>query len=467
MLNHLAIDIGASGGRHIIGTLQNDHISLQEVYRFNNKVLHRHGNLIWDSERLFQEVITGLKKCHDADLIPDTLGVDSWGVDYALLDANDCLISDITAYRDKRTQGMDKRLHLTLPYSEYYRITGIAKHPFNTVYQLMSEKPAVLDKACTFLMIPDYLHFLLTGQKSNEFTNATTTGLLHVNKHRYDTTILKYAGIPSHIFSAPINQPAMPLGSLKREIADDIGFTATVVLPATHDTASAFLAVPANDPKTVYLSSGTWSLLGIETDTPVLSSAACASGFTNEGGYNNTIRFLKNIMGLWILQSIRSEWNNCYTYSEMTEMAAQGGGYQGLFDVNDERFLAPVSMLAEIHHALRQNGYSVPDNDAQTICSVYRSLADCYHNAIHHLTTLTRQTYTSLCIVGGGSQDAALNQFIANRISLPVYAGPTEGTAIGNIAAQMIACGEIKTVQEARHIIATSFRIEKFYPEEA
>lgn len=467
MLKHLAIDIGASSGRHILGMVQNGQITLQEVHRFENRTLMKNGRLIWDTQHLFFEIITGLIKCREAGFVPDTLGIDTWAVDYALLDQDDQLIGDIAAYRDNRTQGMDQRLEQTLPFSAHYSRCGIAKQPFNTVYQLMSEDKNTLQNAHTFLMMPDYLHFLLTGLKVNEYTNLSTTALLNAHTLLWDQFILKAAGLNPALFSAPLLHPAVPLGPLKKEIADKVGFHATVVLPATHDTGSAFMAVPAKDENAVYLSSGTWSLLGVENPSPILSGAALEAGFTNEGGYGGKIRLLKNIMGLWILQSLRREWEKRYSFSEMAEMALKGESYPGVFDANATRFLSPQSMLGEVNAALLENGYPPPKDDCELLYAVYQSLVVCYRDAVRGLKRLTGRNYTSLNIVGGGSQNAVLNQMIADGLKLPVYAGPAEGTALGNIIAQLIASGEIPSLKMAREMIRQSFDIQTFTPKEA
>lgn len=467
MLKHLAIDIGASSGRHILGMVQNGQITLQEVYRFENRTLMKNGRLIWDTQHLFFEIITGLIKCREAGFVPNTLGIDTWAVDYALLDQDDQLIGDIAAYRDNRTQGMDQRLEQTLPFAAHYSRCGIAKQPFNTVYQLMSEDKNTLQNAHTFLMMPDYLHFLLTGLKVNEYTNLSTTALLSAHTLLWDQFILKAAGLNPALFSAPLLHPAVPLGPLKKEIADKVGFHATVVLPATHDTGSAFMAVPAKDENAVYLSSGTWSLLGVENPSPILSGAALEAGFTNEGGYGGKIRLLKNIMGLWILQSLRREWEKQYSFSEMAEMALKGESYPGVFDANATRFLSPQSMLGEVNAALLENGYPPPKDDCELLYAVYQSLVVCYRDAVRGLKRLTGRTYTSLNIVGGGSQNAVLNQMIADGLKLPVYAGPAEGTALGNIIAQLIASGEILSLEMAREMIRQSFDIQTFTPKEA
>ena len=300
---YLAIDIGASSGRHILGWLDNGKLNLEEIYRFKNGATNLGDKLVWDVKSLFSSIVAGLKKCKEIGKIPSSIGIDTWGVDYALLDENDELISEVYSYRDDRTQKVIDEVHLVVSEEETYKRTGIQKQVFNTIYQLYCDKKSgKLNKAKTFLMMPDYLHFLLTGVKKNEYTNASTTGLLNAKTREWDYEILDKLGINKGIFS-PLSLPGSIVGELKPEIVNEVGFTATVCLPATHDTASAVMAVP-NDKMPLYISSGTWSLMGIETPNENTDNVARTAGFTNEGGYGKSVRFLKNIMGLWMIQCI-------------------------------------------------------------------------------------------------------------------------------------------------------------------
>ncbi len=466
MLKHLAVDIGASSGRLMLGQLQNGQLLLKEMHRFKNGSVEKDGRLVWENQQLFAEIIKGLKKCKEANETPDTIGIDTWGVDYALLDEDGQLMGQTVAYRDSRTKDMDKYLERTLSYDEYYAIAGIAKQPFNTIYQLLAEDKQTLSKAKTFLMMPDYLNFLLTGIKANEYTNASTTGLLNASTRTWDQTILAAAGIDPALFSAPLLPPASLLGPLSGAIAKEVGFTATVILPATHDTGSAYMAVPARDENAVYLSSGTWSLLGIETDTPYLAKAAMEAGFTNEGGYGGKIRLLKNIMGLWLLQSLRTQWMDQFTFAQMADLALEGKAYKGTFDANDPSLLAPESMLEAIASLLKKGGHPLPENQSQWLYAVYQSLALCYRDAIRDLENMTGKHFNSMNIVGGGSNNRNLNQMIADHLGIPVYAGPSEGTALGNVIAQLIATKEVSSLQQARDMIKTSFDINLYTPKE-
>lgn len=476
---YLAIDIGASSGRHIIGYVQNGRMELKEIYRFENRLLRRNGHLVWDTKALFKEILTGLKACNEAGMIPKTVGIDTWGVDFVLLDSNDRLIGDAVAYRDSRTEGIDKSLTRAVSEHGLYEKTGIQKQPFNTVYQLLSlqkEDPGQLKKAASFLMIPDYFNFLLTGVKKQEYTNATTTNLVNASKKEWDMELINKLGFPAHLFK-PLSVPGETVGDFSEEVAKEAGFSATVVLPATHDTGSAFLAVPARDETSVYLSSGTWSLLGVENLNPITSEDAFSLNFTNEGGAFYRYRFLKNIMGLWIIQSVRRELNGTayvegtksrhvakkeYSFAELSEAAEKCYYFTSKIDVNDERFLSPESMIDEIKDYCRERGSEIPETVGELMQCVYTSLADCYVKTIADLSKITRKKITGINIIGGGSQDRYLNRITAKASGLPVYAGPTEGTAIGNLVIQMIRAGIFKDLQDARNCIFKSFDIETF-----
>lgn len=462
----LAIDIGASGGRHILGSVQNGRITLEEVYRFDNGIIEQNGRMCWDIDALYAQVLHGMRVCKALGKAPSTVGIDTWGVDYVLIDDGGRRIGEAVAYRDSRTKGADARLEQTLPFEALYERTGIAKQPFNTLYQLMTEPAQTLESAARCLLMPDYLHFLLCGRAVNEYTNASTGALLNARTRRMDQTVLDSAGIPPRLFDESPIMPGTKLGGLKKDIAQDVGYDCAVVLPATHDTGSAFLAVPAQDENAVFLSSGTWSLLGVELPAPVTTQQAREAGFTNEGGYGSTIRFLKNIMGMWIIQSLRKEWRGRYTYAQMAEMAQRGSAYAATVDVTNARFLAPESMQKELLAALREQGAAMPNNESELLACVTRSLARCYAQAIAQLSVITGKTYTALHIVGGGSHNAVLNQWTANETGLPVYAGPGECTALGNVCAQLMSAGLIDNVPQARRMIRDSFDIQVFTPKE-
>lgn len=462
MKYHLAIDIGASSGRHVLGFVQNGKISTTEVYRFENTQVYKNNRLCWDMDTLFEHILEGMRQCKKNGTPPCTMAIDTWGVDFALLDENDDLLGDTVAYRDGRTTGMDKKTEEALPFNTLYAATGIQKQIFNTIYQLMAVKQnegELLEKAQTLLMIPDYLNFLLTGQKKQEYTNATTTSLVNAKSKSWDMEIINKLGFPPHLFK-PLSNPGEIVGSLSPDIEKKVGYSCRVLHAASHDTASAYMSVPKNTQNAATLSSGTWSLLGIESSIPVTSEKARNANFTNEGGYAGTYRILKNIMGLWMIQSIRRDYCKKYTYAELEQEAKNYSSFPARIDVNDSDFLAPRSMVEAIQNKCRQTGQIIPKTTGEVAACVYQSLSDCYADAIKELADITGKEIDALHIVGGGSKDGYLNSLTAQKTGLPVYAGPTEGTVIGNLAAQMIAEGVFANLEEARSAIRQSFDIE-------
>ncbi len=466
MKSYLAIDIGASSGRHIVPWLQDGKIVTREVYRFPNGAQMKNGHLCWDIDALEQNVVAGLKAAKAQGYTPESIGIDTWAVDFVLLDRNGKRLGGAVAYRDSRTAGMDAELEKALPFSEHFGLCGIAKQPFNTVYQMMAvlrEHPEYAQEADDFLMMPEYLSFLLTGKKAHEWTNCSTGALCSAASGDWSQAILDAAGIPDKWFHTPMVKPGTLLGPLTDEIAAQVGYKANVILPATHDTGSAYMAVPARDDGAAFLSSGTWSLLGTELPMPVTSKAALAAGFTNEGGYNGTTRFLKNIMGMWMLQCIHKEIEKIHTFAEMAQMAANST-YPAYIDAADNRFLAPQSMLEEVKAALRDAHAPQPESLADILRAVTMGLAVCYDTSIKEMSAITGKTFTSINIVGGGSKNVVLNQMTADVTGLPVYAGPTEGTALGNLAAQMIADGTFANLAAFRKALAVSFEIREYLP---
>ncbi|MEG1426218.1 MAG: rhamnulokinase family protein [Oscillospiraceae bacterium] len=462
MLYYLAVDIGASSGRHILCEKQDGKIVLEEIYRFENGSIEKNGHSVWDMEGLFSSVVAGIKKCGELGKFPKSMAIDTWGVDFLLLDADGKPLGDSVAYRDERTLGMDILVEKKVPFSELYTRTGIQKQPYNTIYQLeaiQNEGEELLEKADALLMVPSYLSYLLTGKKCAEYTQATTSALVNARKKDWDDELMNALGFRREIFGK-LYMPGETVGPLKEEIAREVGFSLEVLLCASHDTASAFMAVPALDQDAVYLSSGTWSLLGVENQTPITNSRSLCANFSNEGGYDYRFRYLKNIMGLWMIQSVRRNLDKKYSFAQLEAMAREECGFAGRVDVNDNRFLAPKSMVDEVTKAASQR----PENLGQLMECIYRSLADCYAAAIKELEALTGKTFTSVNIVGGGSRDSYLNALTAESTGLPVWAGPTEGTAIGNLLAQMIRYGEFADLAQAREAIRNSFEIVKYEP---
>lgn len=448
----LAIDIGASSGRHIVGWLENGKLKAEEIYRFANGTESRNGHLIWDTEKLFSEIKNGLKKAKEAGKVPSYIGIDTWAVDYALLDKNDNRIGEVYAYRDSRTNKSSEAVHKIIKFEELYGRTGIQFQTFNTIYQLYADKlNGRIDNAVSMLMLPDYLNFLLTGAKKQEYTNATSTGLINAETHTWDKEIIEKLGLPYKLFG-DISQPGTTVGELTEEIQKEIGYNATVILPATHDTASAVLAAPI-DEKSPYISSGTWSLLGIVQSVPHTDEESRKANYSNEGSINFNFRYQKNIMGLWLIQSVKKELGDI-SFETLANMAKCKNDC-GIIDVNDKRFLSPKSMIAEINKAL---GKSL--SSASMMRVIYDSLAKSYAVAISELEHNTGKKYKTLNIIGGGSQDNLLNEMTAKATGKKVITGPTEATAIGNLIMQMIGTGEIKDLSEARKIIKKSFELE-------
>lgn len=460
---YLAVDIGASSGRHILGHIENGKIILEEVYRFENGLVQKNGHLCWEFDRLFNEIVNGLKECKKIGKLPVSMGIDTWGVDFVLLDENDKVLGDTVAYRDSRTEGVDKEVYKTIPEDELYARTGIQKQVFNSIYQLEAiklEHPEYIQNAKSFLMVPEYFNFLLTGVKKNEYTNATTGQLVNAHTKDWDYELIDKLGFNKEMFG-PLNLPKTSVGFLKADIREAAGFDLEVVLPATHDTGSAVMAVPANDDDFIYLSSGTWSLMGIERKEADTSMRSMENNFTNEGGYDYRFRYLKNIMGLWMLQSVRRELGKKYSFPELIAMAEEGDAFPSVVDVNDISFLAPENMQNAIDEYCRKTGQQVPANLQERLACIYHSLAKCYAETIKGIEDIAGRTFKRLHIVGGGCQDMHLNKMTMKYTGKEVYAGPVEGTALGNLMAQMLKTGEFASLEAAREAVAASFDIKK------
>ncbi len=471
MKYYVAVDIGASSGRHIVGWVENGRIELEEVYRFDNSQVQLNGHDCWDLGRLVESVKAGIDAAAEKYTI-ESVGIDTWGVDFVLVDAKGKICSDPVAYRDNRTQDADKEIEKeVMSFADLYSRVGIQKTSFNTIYQLWAlkkEHPEQLARAAKYVSIPEYLNYALTGKIVHEYTHSSTTALLDAAKMDWDRDLIAKLGLPVEIFGE-LKMPGETVGEYEG---------IKVVQPAMHDTASAFLAVPARDDKAVYLSSGTWSLLGVENDSAITTPAACAANFTNEGGAWGRFRFLKNIMGLWIIQSIRRELNGVsyvegrdrdetidalkaikdyqkgkwYSFAELEMAARSASDYNVTIDVNEQRFMNPASMIVEVLAAAEKNG-KAPSTVGELMQCVYKSLAECYAAAVKTLSEVTGKTYTSINIVGGGCQDKYLNALTAEATGLEVFTGPVEGTAIGNLIVQMIAAGDFADLAEARKAI--------------
>lgn len=460
---YLAVDIGASSGRHMLGWLENGRLKTQEVYRFENGMEMKNGRLCWDADGLFGHILEGMKRCAALGRIPESMGIDTWGVDFVLLDRDGCRIGDAVGYRDARTAGMDALVYEQIPEQELYARTGIQKQIFNTIFQLEAVKqqePELLEQAESLLMLPDYFHYLLTGKKAAEYTEATTTQLVSPETLDWDRELIGRLGFPEKLFQK-IRMPGTVLGELSESIAEKVGFSCRVVLPASHDTGSAVAAVPSNEENVLYISSGTWSLMGVERRKADCSPESCFRNFTNEGGVNGRFRYLKNIMGLWMIQSVKKELGSAVSFAQLCEMAEKET-ILSIVDCNDESFLAPESMAEAVRNFCAKTGQQIPQTLGELSRVIYRSLAQCYRSTAQELEEMTGICYPAIHIVGGGSNADYLNRLTAEAAGKRVYAGPAEATAIGNLAVQMIADGVLTDLAQARSCILASGEIRSF-----
>lgn len=460
---YLAIDIGASSGRHMLGTIINRKIVLEEIYRFENGMKKVDGSLVWDTQYLYEEIIAGIRKCKDIGKIPQTIGIDTWAVDYVLLDSEDKVIGKTYGYRDKRNNHMDKEVYKIISEQDLYFRTGIQKQKFNTIYQLMANKvlDKNLDKAKTFLMLPDYFNFLLTGVKKSEYTNATSTQLVSPETKMWDTELIEMLGYNKEMF-LELSNPGTEVGEFTKDVQKEVGFNCKVILPATHDTASAVVAMPLCDGEGIYISSGTWSLMGVENSNAICSQESMKANLTNEGGYNYRFRLLKNIMGMWMIQSVRNEMKNKMTFPQICIEAEICNTFPSRVNVNDECFLAPDNMSNMVCEYCRNTGQIIPADIGEMAAVIYQSLAECYAKTAKEIEKITGKVYDTIYIIGGGSNADYLNRLTAISSGKIVKAGPNEATAIGNIVVQMITDSVFTDIYEARKCIAESFDIRQY-----
>ena len=461
----LAIDIGASSGRHILGSVTDGKLSLEEVYRFPNGMKEEDGTLYWDVDSLFDEILTGMKKCKDLGKIPVSVGIDTWGVDFILLDKDDKIQGKAVGYRDHRTRGMDERVYEIVPESELYKRTGIQKAIYNTVYQLMALKekdPAQLESAQSLLLMPDYFHFKLSGNKASEYSEATTTQLVDPRLRDWDHDLIEKLGFPKKIFQK-IHMPGTVIGNLTEDVKAKVGYDCSVVLPPSHDTASAVLAIPATGDDVCYISSGTWSLMGVLLDEPDCSEKSRQADLTNEGGWAGKITYLANIMGLWMIQSVRNALVPEMSYDELCKSAAKES-IKSIVDCQDPSFLSPDDMAQAVKDYCDRTGQEVPETLPELAAVIYNSLAKCYEEKLKLIEGMTGVHYDAINIIGGGSNAGYLNQLTADFTGRTVIAGPSEATAIGNILAQMINEGVFKGSEDARDCVRRSFEVKVYKP---
>jgi rhamnulokinase len=466
----LALDFGASSCRLIKTKIEEDKLLMEEIFRAANGPEREGKNLVWPLERLFGHTLDGLAKAGAEGEHYDSIGVDTWGVDYVLLDKNNELLAPPVAYRDERTSGMVERFtHEKFSKEQIYDKTGIQFMPFNTLFQLYAQtiaEPELLAQTHKFLFIADYFHFLLSGTLTIEKTMASTSQMWNLHDNCWDADLLSALALPAKALMPPVS-PGSEIGVLSPEICTASSLNPMrVITPASHDTASAVLAVPAAESNDwAYLSSGTWSLLGVESEHPITSQEAMKANWTNEGGYGNTFRFLKNITGLWIIQEIAREFGGQYSFGELAAMSMAEPSFISLINPNDPRFFSPVSMIKEIGRACNDTGQEVPKTPGSLVRCAYDSLSLLYRKTLGELCTLSGREIKTIHVVGGGSQADFLNQLTASVTGVPVSAGPVEATAIGNAVAQFLETGAISSLTEARAIIGRTFPVKQFEPE--
>ena len=465
MTHYIAVDIGASSGRLLCTKFNEKKLDLIEIHRFKNQFSQKDDHNRWDIDQLIQEIFIGLEKVKQQGIDKCFLGIDTWAVDYVMLSSKGEKIADPISYRDARTKNAVEELTKKVSKKEIYQKTGIQFLDFNTLYQLYVENQENLKMTETLLFIPDYIGYVLTGKKVTEVTNASTSQMLNLRENLFDAELLSVLNIDSKKF-APLVDSGTYLGEIKENWYQTYDLPkCEVITVATHDTASAVVGTPATTDNWAYLSSGTWSLIGVESMVPIVTESAFNNNFTNEWGAYGTYRFLKNIMGLWIIQEIVRLENNQYSFSELVALAEKEPFFTSLINVNDSRFINPENMILEIKKACQETGEIVPETIGEIVNCVYSSLAKSYQEEFEAIQTITGKELEALYIVGGGSNVSILNQLTANLIKKPVYAGPSEATAIGNLIVQMIATGNIDSLAIGRKLISQSFEIKEFLPQ--
>ncbi len=466
---YLSIDFGANSGRVIVGYFHHDELVLDEIHRFQNRSVKLGNHLYWDFLYLFEEMKTGMKLAAQKGYSIQSIGIDTWGVDFGLIDKDGNLLGNPVSYRDDRTLGLAKELFAQIDEAAHYQETGIQVMEINTLYQLYSmvkSDSAILKVADRLLFMPDLFSYFLTGVANNEYCIATTSELLDVHKKEWSKSLIDHLNLPSHLFG-DIIQPGTLRGKLKPEIAEETGLSSNtnVVAVASHDTASAVLAIPSDKKQIAFISSGTWSLIGAVVSEPIVTEKARLAQYTNEGGFES-IRFLRNITGLWILQSLMKEWaadGSSLTYDVMLQEAASAN-IATIIDVDDTSFINPLNMQQEIIEYCSKHQLDEPKNRGEYVRCVLESLATKYLEAFKNLQELVPETITELHIIGGGSQNELLNQLTANRLGIPVIAGPVEATAIGNILVQGLTNNEFGSLMEMKTILKKCITTKVFNP---
>jgi rhamnulokinase len=469
--NYLAIDLGAESGRTMVGTLADDHLSLTETHRFGNGPVRLPDGLHWDVLRLWSEIKTGIGiSSAKVNKSLESIGLDTWGVDFTLLDSQGALLSNPFHYRDERTDGMLQEAFKRMSRADIFSNTGIQFMQINTLIQLLAmsvQKSPLFDVAKTFVTIPDLFNYWLSGEITNEFTNATTTQCLDPRKRAWAIPVLNAMNIPSSVFGA-ITDPGTPIGNLLPDVAEETGTSGVrVVVPACHDTGSAVVAVPAQNQDFAWISSGTWSIMGAEVREPCLNDKALEYNFTNEGGVFGTWRLCKNIMGLWLLQECKRTWAHLgeeLSYDEMTRLAAEARPFLAVIDPDDNRFLHPGNMPERIQKYCADTDQTVPHTKGEIVRVVLEGIALKYRWVLERLQELTGKHLNPIHIIGGGTKNRLLNQLTADATCRTVVTGPVEATAIGNVLMQAIGLKHLGSLAEARAIVHTSFAPEVYEP---
>ncbi len=471
MLKLLAFDYGASSGRAILGTYDGEKLTLDEVHRFSNDPVMANNTFYWDVLRLFHEMKQGILKCKNrGDKDISGIGVDTWGVDYGLLDASGQLLGNPVHYRDNRTEGMIEEACKIVSRRDIYEETGIQFMKFNTLYQLFSMKRTnspILEKAKTMLLMPDLLNYFLTGEKITEYTIASTTQMMNPRNGKWANSLINKLEIPGNILTDMIDTGTV-IGKVNKNIKEELNIDdVPVIAVAGHDTGSAVVSVPATQDKFAYLSSGTWSLLGVELPQPIINETTFSLDYTNEGGYNRTTRLLKNIMGLWILQECKRTWDRAgesFSYDRLEEMAEGAKPFAAFIDPDDDIFYSPGNMPEKVMEYCRKTGQQVPESKASIVRCILESLALKYNIIFKGLEEIVGYEIPVLHIVGGGSQNIMLCQFTANALGKTIVTGPVEATSVGNLLCQLMALGEISGLKEARELVERSFPTKVYTP---
>ena len=462
---YLAVDIGATSGRHMLGHLEDGKLVMEEIYRFSTHGAQKNESWVWQCDALLENVIKGMEVCKKLGKIPSVMGIDSFGAEFVLLDKSGGKLCDCAEFRDDALllQTMSEVGEL-IPGDELYKRTGITGMPFDTIYQLKALKhqcAEVFAKAGTLLMIPAYLNYMLTGIIKEEYTTATTTGLIDVQNRNWDIELISKLGFPKELF-AKLYMPGEIVGTLSDKIINRIGFDCTVVLPIAHDTASAYFAAPTMDENAAIISSGTWNLLGIRSNIPIATSEALQAGFSNEGAYPENYKILKIIIGFYMIEMINRELSNKYDYSQLTRMALEAEEIDSIIDMRNLMYLMVPSIIEAVKNECEDTNQRIPESESQILQVVFHSMAKSYAEVISDLQKVTGKKYSSLYIVGGGSQNEYLNSLAAKETGLTVYAGPSEAAVIGNFMCQMLANKEFHGLEEAINVELASFPIRKY-----